>query len=314
MQSDLKISRLARINATLCIAMALVVIPWIFSRGGDWVSKLLLNSTYLAGFGAMLFVLALGTYYLTLRRELLIARIIFNMAVLQSVALLGIAATYLIPGLEMPFMDSTFARIEQSIGYDFPSFVQWAVANEWVQNLACIIYSEVTKLIVFTVVFYLVMTKRIEEFERIASFIVISVILTVMVAIFFPAGSVFAYYQIPLEAETKLLTAVGADYNLYYARVRAGDLSMLAEGFRGMVAFPSFHTVLGLMSVFYLRSNLWLMVPVAVLAALMIATTPLIGGHFLVDIVGGIVVALVSYRLVERLAREPEPSLVYATT
>ena len=95
---------------------------------------------------------------------------------------------------------------------------------------------------------------------------------------------------------------MGADYNHYYARVCGSDASVLDLGPKGMVSFPSFHTVLGLMCVLYLRSNVWLQVSVAAAMGLMIATTPLIGGHFLADVLAGFMVAAFAFWLVERIA------------
>ena len=152
------------------------------------------------------------------------------------------------------------------------------------------------------VMVYLIMSKRADEFERCLSFLVIAAALTILLAALFPAGSAFAYHHVPLEVERLLKTVVGADYNHYYARVRGGDASVLDFGPKGMVSFPSFHTVLGLMCVIYLRSNVWLQLPVAVAMGLMIATTPLIGGHFLADVLAGFLVAAFALWLVERIA------------
>lgn len=52
----------------------------------------------------------------------------------------------------------------------------------------------------------------------------------------------------------------------------------------GMVQFPSFHTIAGLLVIWAARGS-WMIIPMAVVNLTMIAAAIVYGGHYLVDII-----------------------------
>lgn len=63
---------------------------------------------------------------------------------------------------------------------------------------------------------------------------------------------------------------------------------------KGIVTFPSFHTACGLMAAVLAWANRWLRWPFLIWSALLIAGTPIDGGHYLADILaGGLITAAV---------------------
>jgi membrane-associated phospholipid phosphatase len=61
------------------------------------------------------------------------------------------------------------------------------------------------------------------------------------------------------------------------------DLSAL----QGVVSFPSFHTVLGVITIYALRDTRWLMILVLLLNGTMLVSTLPVGGHHLTDVLAG---------------------------
>ena len=59
---------------------------------------------------------------------------------------------------------------------------------------------------------------------------------------------------------------------------------------QGIVTFPSYHTVLAILFVYTHRGLRWTFPPVAVLNGLMLAAIPSVGGHYVVDMIGGALV------------------------
>lgn len=314
MHSSFRMSRLIMVDLAACAVGAIVACLWSLAHGAAWSMALLLNPTFIFCLVLAAILAGLSVFYARVRRDAFLSRLLAGIALMQLAVFVGVSLSYLVPTAQFPFVDSHFARIDRQLGFDFPAYVDFAVRTPWLRDLAAPVYSLVTVLLVFVTMGYLAVTKRIDEFERAMSFIVFASLLTVSISMFFPVGSTFAYYQIPFSVEEILGTTTGASFNEYFGRVRLADTTTLEEGFRGMVSFPSFHTALGMMAVLYLRSNLLLLVPMAIGSAAMIATTPLIGGHFLVDILGGVLVSLFSFWLVEKLAGEPEYRLVLATS
>jgi membrane-associated phospholipid phosphatase len=73
-----------------------------------------------------------------------------------------------------------------------------------------------------------------------------------------------------------------------FTALRNGSLSMIdLSALQGVVSFPSFHTVLGVITIYALRDTRWLMVPVFLLNGTMIVSTLPVGGHHLLDVLAG---------------------------
>lgn len=68
-----------------------------------------------------------------------------------------------------------------------------------------------------------------------------------------------------------------------------------------LVGFPSFHVISALLSIWLiwpLRSWRWFILPINII---MIAATPVVGGHCLTDVIAGAAVAFVGVALVNRI-------------
>ena len=80
----------------------------------------------------------------------------------------------------------------------------------------------------------------------------------------------------------------------------------------GVVSFPSFHSIVGFMTVAMCRKNIFVLIPGALYVAIMLAATLPGGGHYVVDLLGGLVVWTAWFawsRLIEeQIARGREPS------
>jgi hypothetical protein len=69
----------------------------------------------------------------------------------------------------------------------------------------------------------------------------------------------------------------------------------------GLCSFPSFHTVTGLLIAWAFRAS-WTIVPASAYSAAMIAATPLFGGHYFVDLIGGAALTVVAVLAYGRIA------------
>jgi len=71
----------------------------------------------------------------------------------------------------------------------------------------------------------------------------------------------------------------------------------------GMVSFPSYHTVAAIQMAWAAWGSRWLRWPVAATCAAMALAIPIIGDHYLIDMVGGAVLALATIPLAKWLVR-----------
>jgi len=60
---------------------------------------------------------------------------------------------------------------------------------------------------------------------------------------------------------------------------------------KGLVGFPSFHTAQAIIAIWYARRLKRFFYPFLVFNILVVASTPIQGGHHVVDVIGGLAVA-----------------------
>jgi membrane-associated phospholipid phosphatase len=89
--------------------------------------------------------------------------------------------------------------------------------------------------------------------------------------------------------------------------LRASGSLAVASQEAGIVCFPSFHVVWAI----FFAASLWgfrrLRIPVAVVSAIVILSTMTTGWHYFVDVVGGVLLAIVSLVAAKRLLRQMDP-------
>jgi membrane-associated phospholipid phosphatase len=71
----------------------------------------------------------------------------------------------------------------------------------------------------------------------------------------------------------------------------------------GIVTFPSFHATLAIIMTYAVRRYRWALAVFGSLNCLMILAIPTVGGHYLVDLFGGAVVAGLAILLVPLIRR-----------
>ena len=75
----------------------------------------------------------------------------------------------------------------------------------------------------------------------------------------------------------------------------------------GLTAFPSFHTIMALLFAFAFRGT-FLRWPAFALGALTIFATPVMGGHYFVDLLGGVAVFAITALALRHMGMLDEPA------
>lgn len=112
------------------------------------------------------------------------------------------------------------------------------------------------------------------------------------IGMFFPAKAAVAMYYGDAKTLANLDTLPGVYHIEAMQRLRSGmPFALDLNDLPGLVTFPSFHTAAGIILVIsFWRTILFPIV--LVYSAIMIASTPVLGGHYFVDLIGGTVVAV----------------------
>jgi hypothetical protein len=131
----------------------------------------------------------------------------------------------------------------------------------------------------------------------------IGALIAIAISGLWPSSGALAYFR-PDETLALHHPIVDLAYKQTFFDLRSG----VATGFtlddvKGLIAFPSYHAVLNVIIVLAFRGIWKFFWPMFVLNAMMLATAPVEGGHHFIDVIGGVVVAIVATWLATRLQR-----------
>jgi membrane-associated phospholipid phosphatase len=254
---------------------------------------------------AVAFLTIVAAVYRHVRRDdpIWLAAHVMNQMVLGSLAL----ATFSYLGLlwNAPLMDAKFAALDQRLGFDWLAYIGWVEHHPAVARIFSLSYAA-TEPLVLVLLAALCFTRKFAQFHRFALGYLLGGLITVAVAGAVPALAEYIYRGIGPAAYPHLQIAPAIAYRDDFFAMRSHALTVLPEDFQGVVAFPSFHSVLAVLSLCAARqvSSLALRFAAIALSLLMLLSTPVDGGHYLVDTLAGIVVGLAVAWLARRWVPE----------
>jgi membrane-associated phospholipid phosphatase len=246
---------------------------------------------------------------LVLRRTLTLTELLWR-AALPVIALLAAGGTlsYLMTSANLPLRDAELAYVDRALGFDWLGFLNATNSSPFLAELLTRVYQTIG-LVAQLVLVWLALHR---QGERLAEFIAILSLSTVALCIgmwLVPAAGAFAHHKPAPElfgnyaARGEMWGFAGA-----FTMLRNGALSVIdLSALEGVVSFPSFHTILGIMTTYAIRGTRWLMIPILLLNGTMIVSTLTVGGHHLADVLAGAGVTFAAILLV-RLSRLPHAS------
>lgn len=192
--------------------------------------------------------------------------------------------SYLCVTTNAPLIDNDLIRFDRLFGFDWPSTYQWVRAHPAVHRTLALAYdSGLWQLMGIPVLLGLMGRRR--QLAEFSLLFMSAAILTSLVPAIVPAASAFTHFGI---TDPQTASTVSDFASLRSGSLRAFDLSAA----QGLVSMPSFHTEMAVIFAYALRR-----VPIVsgigvVLNAAMIASTPTQGGHYLADVISGLLLAL----------------------
>lgn len=200
-----------------------------------------------------------------------------------------------------PRIDDVLVAADKSIGVSWPAIMTFAANHPAMTGVLLLIYLSVIpqNALLFMVLAWKQKSGQIYGFS-IA--IAIGALLTLAVWTLFPSFGAFSVYNLSPDVAGKLGLALTGDYGHDLVRMlKEGPGFISPRDLRGLIGFPSFHTVQALTLAWYARSLRYLRWPIAVLNLLVILSAPIHGGHDIVDLFGGAAVAIVAICAADRI-------------
>jgi hypothetical protein len=202
--------------------------------------------------------------------------------------------TYVAAAVNFPLQDANLLAVDRALGLDWEAYVRFV--NDHPLMAAWLSYGyTMIRWPIFAIPVVLVAAHRYRRVEEFTLAFALALIATTIVSALVPAIGV--YQQIGLDPATlpNLDPRAYLDQVRDLDPVRAGALRHLdLFGLAGIVTFPSFHAASAVLYAWAFWPVRW-MRPIAVIAnGAMLASTPIDGGHYFIDLAAGIAVAVLA--------------------
>jgi len=250
----------------------------------------------LAGLGDLAAtLLLLGSNFLIYRRLSLgdrAANLLWGFTVFFALTSGSVVLSYLAATSDRPFADPLLSHADAALGFDWLTWFHFVQTRPVLHNILTTAYISMVAQIAICLVALPLSGMAARNRELLACF-AIALVPTIILFAFFPAESAWVYYKVEPGKVPEFLRALNA--------LRGGALPVIdLQRLDGLVTFPSFHTAAAVLLIYVSRGTRYLFLSF-VWNALMIVSTLTAGGHYLVDIIGGVIVALCSITLVRAI-------------
>lgn len=281
--------------AILATGLLALLFALVLHRSVDW-------PPFLVGYFASIGFLVVGAYVRGTKEAGRLALALVAFGIFAGFTAASSVLIYSLLPLPNPMVDDSLTRIGHLLGYDWQGLVLTMTAYPRLTWVLGLIYQSALPQIGITICL-LSATNRASELHR---FLLVGMLtLGICVAIWWTWPSVGYVGILPLS-NTEMAAAgliYPQDYGAYLTRLlQEGPARITPDVVTGVVGFPSYHTVMACMVVWYTRRT-FLFLP-ALLANLgMLLATLVHGGHHLVDVFGGLAVFAFGAWAASRLIR-----------
>lgn len=217
-------------------------------------------------------------------------------ALVYGQGLAFLLALFPLTALGAPLADQRLAAIDQSLGFNWTAYA-WAI-SPFIDPLV-IAYKSFNwqpLLIVLALAF----TQRDERLWRFVTAGALSLLIAVAVYPLAPALGAFVHHGLtgyPMKGDGPRA------FGQVIEAIRGGDHVIRPVMFTGFVSFPSYHAAAALLFVWAAWPMRWLRVVLIPLNIALVAGAVVVGGHYFIDIIAGLIVGATSLYLSGRALR-----------
>lgn len=232
-----------------------------------------------------------SAFYEHVRKNPSIGSMLFGLGFLLIFAASVNVISYFGLTIAGPRIDGPLAAIDRAMGIDWMELMLFTTGHPALNFAFKIAY----RISIYETLFLMIwwgLSDRSRLTERLCLALVIGGAVTVIVWLLLPSFGAFTVYTIPPTPALKNALALNADYanTLLHLWVHGpGHISPLTV--KGLVGFPSFHAAQAIIATWYARKAKYLFAPFLAFNTVVILSTPIQGGHHVVDVVGGFGVA-----------------------
>ena len=235
--------------------------------------------------------IAVALMALVRRGDLMPAFIFATLAQLIMVSAPMVALTYLAAGAGFPLQDANLLALDKMFGLDWRSFLDFVNTHPAIGAALGHAYDALRWALVL-VPLALAVARRYVRMQQFTLALALALSAMTLISIFVPALGTFHALGLTAKDSTSVIPAGYLDQLRDLPLVRSGALRMLdIDRLVGVIAFPSFHATSALLYAWALWPIRVLRAPNLAINGAMLAATPIVGGHYFMDVFAGLALA-----------------------
>lgn len=194
----------------------------------------------------------------------------------------------LLMSLGLPLADPVLAAADRRLGFDWNTYAQWVASHDGLREGLRFAYSGMVYKLVPVLVAAMVFFRREDRIDELAFLCLAAPLVCIGIAALLPAEAAW----VTVASKQTVDAFGGVPYPGWletFLMLRSGEpVTIDPSVMGGLATFPSFHTCLGLILLWCCRGH-WLSFSAGAAGGLaIIASTPVYGGHYLVDVLAGV--------------------------
>jgi membrane-associated phospholipid phosphatase len=218
------------------------------------------------------------------------------------ILVLATLLTYPVAAADFPYRDAELYALDRMLGFDWRSYLAFVNAHPTlglIGNIAYFSMKPQTALVIGA----LVIAARFGRLQQFTLALAVSLVVTIAIFMLVPAVAYYAHLGVTPVEFSNLQPSVPYEHVRHLEGMRLGLTTIIHfNDLEGMITFPSFHATSAILFTWamwpFRRARWWMLG----LNALLIAATPIDGGHYAIDLAGGAVVAAFSIYAAVRIA------------
>jgi membrane-associated phospholipid phosphatase len=208
--------------------------------------------------------------------------------------------TYIAASLNYPLQDKNLFAIDQFMGLDWRSHLN-AVDRYGLGPTYNFGYRTFSWQPLLVPILLCLSGKAARAYQFSLAFL-LTVMATVLISVFLPAAGTYSFLNLTPADYPHLHPVDDFDHMRHLPLLRDGKLRVLEIGqLTGIVTFPSFHAAAAILYLWALWAISWMRVLALICNALLLLSTPIDGGHYFIDVIAGVSLAILSILVVRRL-------------
>jgi PAP2 superfamily protein len=285
--------RLRRADLAIWATIGLIGLVMV---GATFVSPLRIEwRSFLAPVSCAVLIAAAAWFYQSVRNEPQLAAVLISTSQIIAFAAVGAPLSYLAARAGFPMQDALFDSWDREwLSLDWTSLMQMVAQRPILRLLLLLAYSSFAVQTV-TTVFALGVAGRVAGLKTFIVAFIGTTLITIAISAVLPAVGPWVFLDLHADMADGFLPTSSTSWPVFLGLRDSTFHTINGMNAEGIITFPSLHAALGIL----FGAALWRVKGIRwaglVLNGAMLIATPAYGSHYFVDVIAGILIAVVCW-------------------